>query len=171
MQVHHSEYLVSELISWEGGAQDAYMCLCECTYMCVVTCWEEMYKGFDVCAYICMHECSHVRKYQIFFISIPTPLCVSPSRPLPLTTLLSPPLPPIPPRPPRCLPLPLQLLLSRQQYQYLHSPGYNKLLPHTLCGLCRTSWTCKALCWVGSDNLASITRWRECLVLLQQGVY
>ena len=33
MQVHHSEYLVSELISWEGGTQDACMCLCECTYM------------------------------------------------------------------------------------------------------------------------------------------
>ena len=31
IQVQDSEYLVSELISWEGGTQDAYMCLCECT--------------------------------------------------------------------------------------------------------------------------------------------
>ena len=31
IQVQDSEYLVSELISWEGGTQDAYMCLYECT--------------------------------------------------------------------------------------------------------------------------------------------
>ena len=35
IQVQDSEYLVSELISWEGSTWDAYMCLCECTYVCV----------------------------------------------------------------------------------------------------------------------------------------
>ena len=35
IQVQDSEYLVSELISWEGGTQDACMCLCECTYVCM----------------------------------------------------------------------------------------------------------------------------------------
>ena len=58
MQLQDSKCMVSELISWEGGAQeclvsgmrraqdaymggrergtrDACMCLCECTYMCV----------------------------------------------------------------------------------------------------------------------------------------
>ena len=33
IQVQDSEYLVSELMSWEGGTRDACMCLCECTYV------------------------------------------------------------------------------------------------------------------------------------------
>ena len=35
IQVQDSEYLVSELMSWEGGTRDACMCLCECTYVCM----------------------------------------------------------------------------------------------------------------------------------------